>query len=103
MSFAERHRRLLLQREGLRLRSAELRSQLADEAQVLRTPLQLADQLRSGWQWLRAHPEWPLGALAALVLLRPRRALRWSSRLWWAWGLWQRGQRALQAAVAPRH
>ena len=34
------------------------------------------------WGWLRAHPEAPLAAGAALLILRPRRVLR----LCWRWG-----------------
>jgi phage gp46-like protein len=34
---------------------------------------------------LREHPEWPIGAAVVVVLLKPRRALRWGMRLWWGW------------------
>ena len=60
-------------------------------------PLALADRVRAGWLWLRAHPQLPLAAAVVLVVLRPRRAWRWGLRLWWGWRSWQRMQRWLQA------
>lgn len=91
-SLAERRERLLV-------RSAELRQRIAQDGGALAPPLALADGLREGWRWLRTHPEWPAGAALALLLLKPRRALRWASRGWWAWRLWQRARRALDAAL----
>jgi hypothetical protein len=83
----------------LLLRSSELRTQMTRDTAVLQAPLALADQVRTGWAWLRAHPEWPLGAVVVLAVLRPRRALRWGSRLWWAWRSWRRVQRLVDAAA----
>jgi len=88
-----------LRRERLLLRSAALRVQLARDAQGLATPLAIADTVGDAARWLWRHPEWPLGALVMLVVLRPRRAWRWASRGWWAWRLWQRGRRLLLAAT----
>jgi hypothetical protein len=90
--FAHRHTRLLLQREALRLRSATLRVQMVQDAARLRAPLSWADSARAGSHWLRQHPQWPLAGAALLVLLRPRRVLRWAGTAWWAW-------RALRPAV----
>jgi len=39
----------------LQARSAALRGQVAVDADVLRTPLALADQVRRGWHWLKAN------------------------------------------------
>ncbi|WP_119289059.1 YqjK-like family protein [Azohydromonas sediminis] len=102
MLFAREQLELQQRRERLRLRSTELRATLAERARALEPPLALADQVRSGVAWLRAHPEWPLGALAVLVVLHPRRALRWGARAWWGWRLWRHAQRLLRAAVEPR-
>jgi len=80
-----KHDELVLRQQRLLVRSAQLRTILADQAQVLQRPLALADQAQSGLQWLYRNPQWPLGALALVVLVRPRRAIVWGGRLWWAW------------------
>lgn len=102
--MADRYRELELERQRLLARSAQLRNDLGAQSTVLRTPLTVVDQARAGWHWLRQHPQWPLGALVVLVLLRPRRVLRWSSRLLWGWQLWRRARPAVQwlGARLPR-
>lgn len=87
---------LAAHQQRLLIRSAELRVTLVHQAQGLQGPLALADQAVSGAQWLRNHPQWPLGALLALAVLRPRRALAWATRLWWGWGLYRKASRWLQ-------
>jgi YqjK-like protein len=82
-------------RRRLLVRSAELRLRLAEESQGLQTPFAVVDQARVGLQWLRRHPEWPLGAGALLLVLRPRRALRVVAGVWSGWRLYKRGQRML--------
>ena len=51
------------------------------------------------WGWLRAHPEAPRAAGAALLILRPRRVLRlcwrWGRRAWFAKRLYDRWRQAL--------
>lgn len=92
-------------REALLARSAALRVQLRHEVAVFEPPLRLADQGLQAVHWLRAHPEWPLAALGAWVVLGPRRALRWALRGFWLW----RGLRRLSlsheviAAWTRRH
>jgi hypothetical protein len=76
---------LILRQQRLLMRSSELRTNLADQAQVFKRPLSLIDQVRARLQWLYRNPQWPVGALLAVAVLRPRRAIIWSSRLWWAW------------------
>jgi hypothetical protein len=88
MSRDRRHE-LQLRRERVLIRSAELRLQVARQANALVTPFALADQAVSGLRWLREHPAWPLSALALWIVLKPRRALRWAARGWW---LWRTGQ-----------
>ena len=96
MWFDREQAELQIRRERLRLRSTELRLQVAGQAQVLVAPLALADKVRGGLRWLQAHPEVPLLVLGLVVIARPRRALRWAGQLWWGWGVWQRGRRWLQ-------
>ncbi len=91
-----------LRRQRLLTRSAELRVTFAGQVQVLKTPLALADQVSAGVQWLYRHPGWPLGALVALAVVRPRRTLRWATRLWWAWTSLRRAQRWLQTMPLRR-
>jgi hypothetical protein len=102
MGFAQRGADLQQQRERLRLRSTELRLQLAVGAQVLQGPLAVVDEVRSVAHWARTHPEWPLGILAALLVAKPRRAVSWSAKLWWGWRLWRRARRMLGDLPAAR-
>jgi hypothetical protein len=90
--MSDRYRELELERERLLARSAQLRIELGTQSSVLRTPLTMVDKVRAGAHWLRHHPEWPLGALVVLVLLRPGRVVRWSARLLWGWQLWRRAR-----------
>lgn len=89
---------VLLRRERLVLRSDQLRVTWSQQVQVLRRPLGMADKARSATQWLLQHPEWPLGVLALLVVLRPGRALRWASYAWQGYGVYRRVQRVLNRA-----
>ena len=102
--MADCYRELELERERLLARSAQLRIELGAQATVLRAPLTVVDKVRAGVHWLRHHPEWPLGALAVLVLLRPARLVRFSARLLWGWQLWRRARPAVQwlGARLPR-
>jgi len=91
-------------REQLLIRSTVLRARVAQDARVLEAPLAVADRVRDGVLWLRNHPEWGIGAVVLLVLLKPRAALGWAARGWAAWRVLQRAQR-LGAALslgAPR-
>lgn len=93
--LTERKQRLLI-------RSAELRVSLSHQARALRPPLEVADQVVNGVQWLRDHPAWSLGTLAALAALRPRRALRWALRLWLGWRTYAKARDWLGSASMKR-
>lgn len=84
---------VLLRQERLRQRSAVLRARIGRDVQVLRRPLEAADAARAGLQWLRRHPEVPVGLAVATVVVRPSRAWHWGWRLWGAWQAWRRLQR----------
>ena len=101
-SWAQQRRQLEWRSRELRLRSATLRADLLARSGVLSPPLRMADQLVAGLHWLRAHPEWPVGGFALLVLLRPRRALRWAIRIGRGWRAWRRARRGLEAIAALR-
>ncbi len=83
---------LILRQQRLLVRSAELRLRLADQSQVFKRPLGVVDTANKGLCWLYSHPGWPLAALAAGIVLRPRRALVWGGRLWSAWRMLKRAQ-----------
>lgn len=97
MFFDSQQQALAERGRALQARSTALRGRLAADAQVLRTPLALADQVRRGWHWLKTHPqEVGIGVavgVAVLVLWRPRRVAWLAGRLWAGWRLWQRLQR----------
>ena len=102
MLFGARHQALDHRCTELQARSAGLRLAVAQDAQVLQAPLALADQVRQGWRWLRAHPQWVGVGVAVLVVWRPRRAWRLGLRLWSAWRLWGRlRQLPALAALLP--
>ncbi len=80
-------------------RSDALRRSLASDLRALEQPLAWADQGLAAARWLRRHPEWPVGAAALLVALRPVRAWRWGRRLFFAW---RTGRRVLRWLHGPR-
>jgi hypothetical protein len=86
-------------RAQLLMRSAALRLQMAHDGQTLEAPLAVADTMRAALHWLWRHPEWPIGGMVVLAVLRPRRAWRWAARVWWAWRMWQRTGRLVLAAA----
>jgi len=93
---------LLARREQLKLRSARLREQIAQRAQVMRPALHLADRVRAGAGWARGHPAWlALAGAAALgvVAARPRRALSLGLKIWSGWRVFQRVRPALRALL----
>lgn len=89
LTLAERQRALLQ-------RSALLRFELAEQGRELRESLALADQAYAGWQWLKSHRLGSLGALLLMLAGRPRRLLRWLTRLWWGWNLLKKARRGMK-------
>ena len=93
---------LVLRQQQLLVRSAQLRIALADQAQVLRKPFALADQARNSLQWLYRNPQWPVGVLLLLFLVRPRRVVLWGGRAWWAWTTLNRARGLLASLPLTR-
>lgn len=83
---------LALHQQRLVTRSANLRHAMGVHAAPLQKPLAVVDQAWWATQWLVRHPEWPLGALLLVALLRPKRVLIWGTRLWWGWRALQRSR-----------
>ena len=80
---------LVLRTQRLLVRSTLLRHTLADQVQVLEKPLALVDKAQAGLQWLLRNPHWPAAAVLGMLILRPKRALVWSGRIWWVWKTFQ--------------
>lgn len=96
---------LQLRQQRLLIRSTELRLQLRSDLQRLERPAAWADQFKAALLWLYQHPQWPAGVLALLLILKPRRALVWTGKLWWLWksaGLLRRWRDTLLALLPQR-
>jgi len=100
MFFDARHQALAQRCQQLQDRSALLRGRLAEDAEVLRTPLALADQVRQGWRWLKTHPQWVGVGVAVLVVWQPRRLAWVAARLLAGWRVWKRLNR-WRSALPP--
>ena len=81
---------IVLRQQRLLARSAQLRVIFSEQTQALKKPFSWLDQARSSMVWLRHNPQWPLGAVLVLAVVRPRAAMRWGSRLWWGWQTFRR-------------
>ena len=79
--------------QELLLRSAHLRLTLAQQTQVFRKPLAIVDRGCELIRVLANKPFWPLGSALLLLAWRPRRALAWGARLWWAYRSYQQARR----------
>lgn len=93
---------LILRQQRLLVRSAQLRLTLAEQTRVFKKPLAVADQAQAGLQWLYRNPQWPLGTLLILIVLRPRRVILWGGRLWWAWKVFNRAQQWIATLPVQR-
>ena len=93
---------LLVRQQRLIALSAQLRVNLATEAQVLSKPLALVDKVQTSFQWLYSHPHWPLGILFAIAVLRPRGAIVWMSRMWWGWKTFKRLRHWMTSMLASQ-
>lgn len=95
------HQELLRRRERLLIRSGHLRETWSLQVQWLRAPLGLADRARAATSWLANNPQWPLGAMVVIVLLRPVRALRWATYAWQGAAVYRRVQRLFGGSRRP--
>ncbi len=95
---------LALRQQRLLLRSAALRSKLAEQSVVLEAPLAAADRVHAGARWLYRQRAWLAGAVVVVLVVRPRRAWRVARFGWWLWRSARRVQPWLVAAglVAAR-
>jgi hypothetical protein len=77
-------------------RAARQRADLAQTLQSWAQPLGFVDRGLAAVRFVLARPPLLAGAALVMVLLRPRRAVKWARR---AWGLW-RSYRWLTQKVA---
>lgn len=90
------HTMLLQRRAVLLARSGQSREQFGAVLDALERPAAIADQVRNlAWR-IRLRPQWLLVPAAAIAVLRPRKALAWSLRLWGAWKVWRQVMAAVQ-------
>jgi hypothetical protein len=82
--------RLRQRRAQLVHRSTVLRERLARHTEGLQPLFGLADQLRAGWRWVRAHPGVLLLAAGWLLWRRPRWLFSALLLAWRGWRWWQR-------------
>nr|WP_319564367.1 YqjK family protein [uncultured Rhodoferax sp.] len=89
-----------LRQQRLLIRSTELRYQLHQRLQGLQKPAARADQFHAAWIWLKQHPQWSAAVLGVMLVLKPRRFLSWTAKLWWLWKTARQVQRWRQTLVS---
>ncbi|MCL1962147.1 MAG: hypothetical protein FWG56_10345 [Desulfovibrionaceae bacterium] len=106
MSHPDRGPGLAARKEQLRLRSMQLREQIAARAQVLRPGLRAVDRVRGGVRAARGlhrdyrHLTLLLGVvLAGAALARPRAMLNLGLRAWSLWQVWRRVRPAVNGLL----
>lgn len=77
--------RLAERRERLVVQASVQRRTLAQDIEPWRIPLALADQGMTALRYIRSHPEWIIGVVLLLAVLRPRRVGTWLGRGWASW------------------
>ena len=81
---------LALKKQRLQSRSAEQRHELAQGLMPLVPFFAVAEKARSWARWVSEHPAISAGVLVAIFATRPRIAMRWARRTWWAWQAWRK-------------
>lgn len=82
-------------RERLLARAGAQREEVALLLVPWQTPLRIADRGLAAAAHLRTHPELVAVAVIVLLVLSPRRALRWARRAYVAWRGYRWAVRAL--------
>jgi len=80
---------LATRRGVLKARIDAQRLQLARHAEPLEKALAAGDKVVDGVEWLKHHPAVVGTAVAAVVVMRPKRAWRWAKRGIFVWRGWQ--------------
>ena len=102
--MTQRQLELALKRQRLQFRSGEQRGQLAESAVALAPVFLVAEYCRTGIRWVRDHPAVTVGALAALLVAKPRLVFRWGRRAWLVWLAWRKwgGQNVEDPSIKDR-
>lgn len=82
--------RLTERRERLVAQAAAQRRTLAQDIEPWRIPLALVDQGLTALRYVRSHPEWIVGVVLLLAVLRPRRVGKWLGSGWVSWQVMHR-------------
>jgi YqjK-like protein len=99
---ADREQQLLRRREQLVSRSAALRGDLLTQAGRL-APLGLVTGgANRALTCVQQHPQWVLGGLVLVLVLRPQRLWRWSGRLLATWQVARQAMPLLRRLAARR-
>lgn len=77
-------------RERLVALAASQRSEFSRNLSPLKTGCAIADKGVMAVRYLQQHPALVAGGVGLLVALRPRKALNWLKRGWFAWRMVQK-------------
>jgi hypothetical protein len=96
---ARRLAQIQARRERLLAKAAAQRDEVALLLMPWQAPLAVADRGVTVAAYLRAHPSIVLVAVAALVVLSPKRAFRWARRAFAVWRGYRWTVKALHQAA----
>jgi hypothetical protein len=80
---------LALKKQRLQIQGETLRSDFGRHANGLRPAFAGADLAVDAAYWLRAHPQFVVGAVVALLVAKPSRVWRWGRRAFVGWQAWR--------------
>lgn len=99
---ARRLAQIHARRERLLAKAAAQRDEVALLLTPWHAPLAVADKGLTVATYLRAHPSIVIVAVAALVVLSPKRAFRWARRAFAVWRSYRWAVKALHQAIPTR-
>lgn len=99
--ISQRQLELALKKQRLQYRCAEQRRELVRGLVPLMPVFAVAETVRRGAHWVRTHPAISAGLAAAIIVAKPRMAMRWVQRAWLAWQAWRK-LRLLTTPGQPR-
>ncbi len=100
MRRRDRYAQIRARRERLIARAELQRDELEREIDVWQPAIGVLDRALAGYAWIRAHPEILVAAGVVMLVLRPRRTLRWSMRFYSLWQTYRRFSAKLSTVAA---